>query len=146
MDADNSAARLAPHDADWRGRHSQLDAALTAAIRAPAVDERFDEQVWALIRADEAEALAMQDLLRMRLGAPWWLDSLNVIAIAVTVVGVALALGASRPAAEAVAVASAFLEQPSESVRAVTLAAAAAALWLGLRQVPLVRALVRAWL
>jgi hypothetical protein len=146
MEVDERAAKRAAHDADWTARHSSLDASLIAAIRAPAVDERFDQQVWALIRADEAEALAMRDMLSTRLGTPWWLDSLNVVAIAATAAAIAVALGASRPLADVTAVAFALREQPSESVRAFTLVASAAALWLGLRQVPYVRALVRAWL
>jgi hypothetical protein len=146
MEADDPAAKLASHDANWTARHSRLDTSLTAAIRAPTVDESFDEQVWALIRSDEAKALAMRKMLRAKLGTPWWLDFLNVIAIAATGVAIALALGASRPAAEAAAMTLAFMEQSPESVRFFALVASAAALWLGLWQVPSVRALVRAWL
>lgn len=147
MEADNPASRRASHDAEWTARHSRLDMSLTKAIRAPVVDGRFDAEVWALIRADEAEALALQRTLRTRLGTPWWLDSLNVIAVATTAVVVALALSAvaSRPVAESATAALAFIEQPSESVRAFALIASAAALWFGLRQVPFVRTVVRAW-
>jgi hypothetical protein len=121
---------------------------LTAAIRTTVVDERFDEQVWTLIRAAEAEALAMQRILRMRLGTPWWLDTLNLIAIAATTVAVAVALGAvaARFLAESAAVALAFVEQPSDSIRLVALIASAAALWFGLRHAPFARAFGRAWL
>jgi hypothetical protein len=146
MEADNSTAKRVSPDAEWPSRHARLDTSLTAAIRAPVVDERFDERVWALIRADEARVLAMRTLPRTKLGTPWWLDSLNVIAIAATAVAIALALGASRPFAEAAAVVLALAEQPSEPVRFFALVASAVALWFGLRQVPFVRALVRAWL
>lgn len=146
MEADNSTAKRLSPDAEWPARHARLDTSLTVAIRAPVVNERFDEQVWALIRADEARVLAMPTLPRTKLGTPWWLDSLNVIAIAATAVAIALALRASGPLAEAVAVARTLAEQSSEPVRLFALVASAAALWLGLRQVPSVRALVRAWL
>jgi hypothetical protein len=148
MESDNSAYKRLSHDAEWAGRHPQLDTSLTEAIRAPVVDERFDERVWALIRADESEALAAQKMVRMRLGTPWWLDSLNVIAIGATAVVIALAFiaVASDPVAESAAVALAVVEQPPESVRSFALMASAAALWLGLRQSPFVRALVRVWL
>lgn len=119
---------------------SRLDRSLGAAIRAPVVDERFDEQVWARIRADEAAALATQRLLRMRLGTPWWLAALNVIAMAAVAVTIAVALGASRPVAESAAVVLALAEQPPESVRSVALLVAAAALWFGLRRAPFLRA------
>jgi hypothetical protein len=146
MEADDLTSNRIPPDAQWSAHHARLDTSLMAAIRPPVVDGRFDEQVWALIRADEAKALATRALLPTKVGTPWWLDLLNVVAIAVTAVTVVLALGASRPAAETAAVALALVEQPSESGRLFALVASAAALWLGLRQVPFVRALVRAWL
>jgi hypothetical protein len=146
MEANNSTSeRITPH-AEWSAHHARLDTSLIAAIRAPVVDEHFDDQVWALIRADEPKVLALRAMLRTKLGTPWWLDLLNVIAITVTAVAVVLALGASRPAAETVAVALALVEQPSEPVRFLALVASVSALWFGLRQVPFVRALVRAWL
>jgi hypothetical protein len=146
MEVENPDQRRTAHEAEWASRYSQLDAALAAATRAPAVDERFDQHVWSLVRADEAKALATQRMLRARLGAPWWLDSLNVVAIAATAAAVALALRASRPVVESAVVAFAYFEQPPESVRVLALVAGAAALWFGLRQVPFVRAFVRAWL
>ena len=92
--------------------------------------------------------MAMQQVLRMRLGTPWWLASLNVIAIAVTTVAVALAFGAvaAGPLAESAIAKLAFADLPSDSVRVVTLLASAAALWFGLRLVPFARAFGSAWL
>lgn len=143
MDAESSASRGTDHDGEWTCRHPQLDRALIGAARAPAVDERFDEQVWALIRADEAVAAARQPT---KLGATWWLDWLSVIAVAVTAVAIAVAArsAASRPVAEAAAAAIGFAEQPPDSVRSLALIASVAALWFGLRHVPFVRTIVRA--
>ena len=65
---------------------------MTVAIRPPVVHAEFDEHVWALIRADEAEALALRSTWGTRLGIPWWLGALNIVAIAVTAVAVTIAL------------------------------------------------------
>lgn len=149
METDNVTSILVSHDAEWLVRHPRLDAALAAAIRTPVADERFAERVWALVRADEARALAMQQVLRTRLGTPWWLASLNVIAIAVTTAAVALALSAvaaAGPLAELAAVGRAFVEQPPDSMRLVTLLASVAALWIGLRLAPVARAFGSPWL
>jgi hypothetical protein len=148
MEADNVTSITESHDAEWLARHPRLDASLTVAIRAPVADERFAEQVRARIRAHEAEAMAMQQVLRMRLGTPWWLASLNVIAIAVATVAVALALGAGAagPLAESAIARLAFLEQSSDAVRVVTLLASAAVLWFGLRLAPFARTFGSVWL
>ena len=148
METDNVTSIPDSHDAEWRARHPRLDVSLAASIRAPVADERFSEQVWARIRADKAQAMAMQQVLRMRLGTPWWLASLNVIAIAVATVAVALALGAvaTRPLAESAIAELALVEQTSDSIRVVTLLAGAAGLWFGLRLVPFARAFGSAWL
>jgi hypothetical protein len=148
MEAEKVTSIPVSQDAEWVARHARLDASLAAVIRTPVVDGRFAERVWALIHADEARAAAVQQALRVRLGTPWWLASLNVIAVAVTIVAVALAAGVvvSGRLAESVAVSLAFLEQPSSSLRLASLIASAAGVWLGLRWVPLARASGSAWL
>jgi hypothetical protein len=137
----------ASRDAEWLAQEPRLDTALTAAIRAPAVHARFDEQVWALIRADEAQALAVRTTLGTRLGTPWWLDALNVVAVGVTAVAVTLALRsvATRPLAASAAAALTFVEHATNSVL-LTLFVSAAALWFALRQTPFARAVTRPWL
>ena len=148
MEADKVTSIPAAQDAEWLARHPRLDASLAAAIRTPVVNERFARQVWALIHADEAQATAVQQALRARLGTPWWLASLNVIAIAVTVVAVVLAIAvvAGGQLPESAAARLAFVEQPSAPLRFVTLVASAAGVWLGLRGVPFTRAFGSAWL
>jgi len=107
-----------------------LDAALTAAIRAPAVDAQFDKEVWARIRADDAAPLAIPRTW----GTPWWLGALNVVAVAFTAIAVTLALRsmAAKPVA---ATASTLIEHSTGSVL-FALFASAAGLWLALRQTP----------
>jgi hypothetical protein len=149
MEADNVTSIPVSDDAEWRARHARLDAALKAAIRAPVVDERFAERVWARVRVDEAQAIAIQRALRTRLGTPWWLASLNVIAVAASTVIVALALSGAvgQPLAESAVAAATFIAQPSDAVRVgVTLLLGVAGLWFGLRLVPFARAFGRAWL
>jgi hypothetical protein len=101
------------------------------------VDARFDEQVWALIRADEAAALAMPTIRVTRLGTPWWLSALNVVAVAATVLGITLALRsmAAKPLAASVATALSFGGHSTGSVLFVLLASAAG-FWFALRQTP----------
>lgn len=103
-----------------------LDSALTAAIRAPVVDARFDEQVWARIRADEAAALAVR---RTWLGTPWWLDALNVFAVAFTAIAVTVALTSTAPKPLWGSAASTFAEHATGSTLLVLLAIATG-LWL----------------
>jgi hypothetical protein len=146
MEADKVTALPVSHDTEWLARNPRLDASLTAAIRAPVADERFDERVWSLIRTDEARAIAMQQALHMRLGTPWWLASLNVIAIAVTIVTVALALaGAGGPLTEAAVARWAVGDQPWDALPLFALLASAAGIWLGLRGVPFVRPFGSSW-
>lgn len=139
MKSEQVTSMSSTSDTKWLGHHSRLDRRLNAAIHAPVVDERFDQKVWALIRVADAEALTTQKALRMRLGTPWWLEMLNVIAVAATIVTIAVALGngAARPLAAALA----FGEQPSDAVRVGALIASAAVLWFGLRHGSLERKL-----
>jgi hypothetical protein len=141
MEADNLNSTHASRDTEWRARQPRLDRALAEVIRAPAVNARFDEQVWALIRADEAEALAMRTTWGTRLGTPWWLDALNVVAVAVTAVAVTLALRsvAAKPLAATAAAALTFVGHSTGSVL-LALFASAAGLWFAWRQTPLARA------
>ena len=128
MEADRLTSIPQDGDAEWLARHSRLDMSLKAAIHTTAVDERFDEKVWTLVRAAEAETLATRKILRMTLGTPWWLDMLNLIAVATIIGTIAVALGsvAGKPLG--------------------ALVASSAVLWLGLRHGSLERALRSAWL
>jgi hypothetical protein len=105
------------------------------------VDARFDERVWALIRADEAAALAMRTIWRTRLGTPWWLGALNIVAVAFTALGITLALRSvvAKPLLASVTAASSFGGHSTGSVLFVLLASAAG-LWFALRLTPLARA------
>jgi hypothetical protein len=146
MEADNLDSIRASRDAEWLARQPRLDQALTAAIRAPAVHARFDEQVWALVRADEAEALAMRATLGTRLRTPWWLYALNFIAIAVTAVAVALALrSVVVKNFAATAGASTFVEHSMHSPGFLMLVVGAG-LWFFFRQTSAGRVLTRTWL
>jgi hypothetical protein len=146
MEADNLNSMQASRDAEWLAREPRLDTALAVAIRAPAADARLDAQVWAVIRAGEAESLAMRMTWVTRLGRPWWLDALNVVAVAVTAVAVTLALrSAVTKLAAAAAAASTFVQHPTDFVL-LTLCVSAGGLWFALRQTPFARAVTRSWL
>ena len=68
---DDVASPRDARDADWSAQHPALDAALTAAIRGPVVDARFDRQVWARIGI---EASAKPEPEPRSVGLPLWLQ------------------------------------------------------------------------
>jgi len=141
---DDAASMRNARDPDWPAQHPALDAALAAAIRAPAVDARFDREVWARIRREDSAALAAA---RYRsIGPPFWLTALNAVAIGAAAFTLALALGmAARPIASSARIALESIEPSPRSIVAAVLAASAIGLWLGLRQTTLSRAVAR-WL
>lgn len=145
---DRLASTRAARDPEWPAQHPALDTALAATIRAPLVDAAFDRQVWARIRAETAAGSSeLQTGLPRRLGAPLWLNALNAIAVGVVVIVLTLALRmALQPAASSAGAAVALVEQSPTLMGMVALAASATGLWLGLRQTPLTRAILRQWL
>jgi hypothetical protein len=130
MEADKLISMHKARDAEWVARHAELDTSLAAAIQPRVVDERFDEQVWAKVRADEAHMSAMLESLRGKLGVPWWLDCLNMIAVVATMGAVALAFG---PAIVTALAEQAAVEPSSDAVRIVAMMAGATVLWFGVR-------------
>jgi hypothetical protein len=134
--ADIRAAR----DPEWPARHPELDAALTAAIRAPVANARFDREVWERIRAQEA--LLHGPVPSMRFGMPLWLLILNVAAVMTAAVTLGFALGVAGPVsvAESVNAAIGLAEHTLHSARPLALVVTATVLWLCLRHTPFARA------
>src|SRR5262245_33017823 len=100
---DGFASIQASRDPEWPARHPALDAALAAAIRAraPVADAELDRRVWARLRADADAGSSVPRVERQRqVGAPLWLNALNVVAIGVAAILVAVALGTAAQRAD----------------------------------------------
>ena len=135
------ASTSTPSDPDWPAQHPALDAAIAAAIRAPAAGAELEQQVWARIRAD-AEAESSATSVQRQVGTPLWLSVLNAIAVSVVAVMVVLAVGtATQPAEQSAHVALALLERSPSSMRVALCAASGIGLWLALRGTPWARAI-----
>jgi len=144
---DRLADIRASRDPKWPVQHPALDEALTAAIRAPVADTRFDRTVWQRIRAEEDLRVATA-ATPMRFGMPLWLVSLNVAAVAIAAVTIGLALGVAGPTSVAKSVNAAFAlsEHTLRAARLFAVVVTCTALWLSLRQTPFARAVARACL